>query len=161
MEAATVAQKKDGEDGHQKQHPNLLRRFGRANADMLRQTRQVVPPAQQEGLDTFLGIHAPVMLGSESCGKLSDLTGELTGAGLIHKPGQRFSQAGALPGNPRADQKSDQSQPNQKQEVNNRDRPDTAADQLLQSLHRGINQVGKKNGKEEENQRPPRCIEEA
>jgi hypothetical protein len=38
---------------------------------------------------------------------------------------------------------------------------DAAADELLQSPHRGINKVGKKNGEEEENQRSPRRIEKA
>src|SRR5260370_4438555 len=151
MEAATVAQKKNGEDGYQKQHPNLLSRFGGSNADMLRQARQVIPATYQEGLDTFLCLTAPVVLGSESCGQLADLAGELAGAGLIHQPGQRLSQAGALPGNPRPDQKSDQPQATKKQEANDRDRPDAAVDQFLQSFHRGINQVGKKNGKQEEN----------
>jgi len=47
-----------------------------------------------------------VVLASESCGELADLPRELAGAGLIHQPGQRLSQAGALPGNPRADQKN-------------------------------------------------------
>jgi hypothetical protein len=33
--------------------------------------------------------------------------------------------------------------------------------QLLQSLHRRINEVGKKNGEKEENQRSPHRIEKA
>ena len=102
-----------------------------------------------------------MVLASESCGELADLARELAGAGLIHKPRQRLSQAGALPGNPRADQKAEKPQSNQKQEVNDRDRPDAAADQFLQSLHCGINEVGKKNGEKEENQRSPRRVEKA
>src|ERR1700687_579320 len=122
---------------------------------MLRQARQVLPATQQKGLNTFLGVSAPVVLASESRGELAELAGELAGAGLIHKPGQRLSQARALPGNPRTDQKSNQSQPNEKHEVNNRDRPDAAANQFLQSLDCGINKVGKKNGEQEQNQRSP------
>ena len=37
METAPIAQKKNGEDRHQKKQPHLLRRFGRAYADVLRQ----------------------------------------------------------------------------------------------------------------------------
>ena len=161
MEAAAVAQKENGKNRHQKQHPHILRRLGRANTDALRQTRQLFPATQQETLNTFLGIFAPAVLASEPCRKLADLAGELPAAGLIHKSGQRLSQAGALPGNPRAYKKTRQSQTNQKQKVNDRDCPDPAADQFLQSLHCGINEVGKKNGEKEENQRAPRRIEKA
>ena len=101
------------------------------------------------------------MLASESRGELADLARELAVAGLIHKPGQRLSQASALPGNPRPDQKTEEHQSNQKQKVNDGDRPDAAVDQFLQSLHCGINEVGKKNGEKEDNQRSPRRIEKA
>jgi len=161
METAPVAQKKNGEDGHQKKQPHLLRRFSRADADVLRQAGQVFPATQQKTLNTFLGVNAPVVLASESGGELADLARELAGAGLIHKPGQRLSQTSALPGNPRPYQKTEKHQSNQKQKVNDGDRPDAAADQFLQSLHCGINEIGKKNGEEEENQRSPRRIQKA
>src|SRR5260370_32591092 len=107
MEAAPIAQKKNGKDRYQKEHPHWLRRFGRAKADMLRQARQVSPATHQEALNTFLGRGAPAVLTSDPCGELGDLAGELAGAGLIHQLGQRRSQAGALPGNPRADKKTE------------------------------------------------------
>ena len=102
-----------------------------------------------------------MVLASESCSELADLARELAGAGLIHEPGQRLSEACALPGNPRADQKTEEYQSNQKQKVNDRDRPNAAADQFLQSLHCWVNEVGKKNGEKEENQCSPRCVEKA
>ena len=96
---------------------------------------------------------------SDPRGNLADLAGELAGAGLIHKPRQRLSQPGALPGNPGADEKAEHHQAEEKQKVNDCDRPDAAADQSLQSSHAGINEIGKENGEKEENQRPPRRIE--
>ena len=54
--------------------------------------------------------------------------------------------------------KPDTPRPTSKQQVNDRDRPDAAADQFLQPLYGGINEIGKKNGKEEENQRASRRI---
>jgi len=56
---------------------------------------------------------------------------------------------------------SDQRQPNEKKEVDDRNRPNPAADKFLQTLDCGINKVGKKNGEKEENQRAPRRIEKA
>src|SRR4029077_17833073 len=116
---------------------------------------------QQKPLNTFLRVNAPIVLASESRRELPDLARELAGAGLIHKPGQRLPQASALPGNPRPYQKTEEHQSNQKQKVNDGDRPDAAADQFLQSLHRGIDEIGKKNGEEEQNQRSPRRIQKA
>ena len=38
MKAATIAQEKNGQDRHQKQHPHLLCRLGCAKGDALRQS---------------------------------------------------------------------------------------------------------------------------
>src|SRR5208337_1411624 len=107
----------------------------------------------------FLGSRAPAVLAPKSGSQLADLARELAATGFIHKSGQRFSQARALPGDPRTDQETEHPQTNEKQEVNDGDRPDAAADQFLQALDGGINEIGKKNGKEEENQRASRRIE--
>ena len=115
----------------------------------------------QKTLNTFLGVFGPAVFFSDLRGELADLAGELAGAGLIHKYRQRLSEAGALPGNPRADKKAEQSQTKEKQEVNDGDRPDAAVDQFLQSPHRRINEVGKENGEQEKNQGSPRRIEKA
>ena len=127
MKAAAIAQKKNGQDRHQKQYPHFLCRFRRAHADALRQASQVIPATCQENLNTFLGLCAPAVFASDSCGELADLAGDLAGAGLVHKSGQRRSQAGALPGNPRAHKKAKQPETNQQQEVNDGDRPGAAA----------------------------------
>ncbi len=112
-------------------------------------------------MNTFSGRIAPATLASYPFGKLADLAGELAAAGLIHQFGQLCSQAGALPRNPRAHKKPEHTQTDEKQKVDNRDPPDAAVDQLLQPPHCGINEVGKKNGEQEENQRSPRRIEKA
>ena len=115
----------------------------------------------QKNLNALLGVFGPAVFFSDLRGELADLAGELAGAGLIHKYGQRLPEAGALPGNPRADKKAEHRQSKDKQEVNDGDRPDAAADQFLQSSHCRINEVGKENGEKEKNQGSSRRIEKA
>jgi len=66
-----------------------------------------------------------------------------------------------LPGNPRADKKAEHGQSDKKQKINDADRSDAAADELLQSPHRGINQIGKENGEKKQNQRSSRGVQKA
>ena len=75
----------------------------------------------------LLGRVAPAVLAANPLGNLADLAGELASAGFIHETGELTSQAGALPGNAGADQKTEEAQGQQKQNVNDSDRPGAAA----------------------------------
>jgi hypothetical protein len=101
------------------------------------------------------------MFVSDSFGKLADLAGELTGAGLIYQSRQRRSQAGALPGNPGSDKKPENRQSDHKKKVDDSDCPNPSVDNLFQSSHRRVNEVGEENGEKKKNQGSPRRIEKA
>ena len=65
MKVAAIAQKKNGQDGHQKQHPDFFRRLRRAHAGALRQVSQISATADQKTLYTLLGLIAPATLVSK------------------------------------------------------------------------------------------------
>jgi hypothetical protein len=56
-----------------------------------------------------------------------------------------------LPSDPRADQKTEKPEANEKQEVNSGNGPRAASEQLLQPAHGGINEISKKYGEQKEN----------
>src|ERR1700723_873460 len=99
------------------------------------------------------------MLVADFFGKLIDLAGELSHACLVHKPGQRLTQARTLPGYPWPHQKTEYRQTDYQQEVNDRDRPHSAVDKLFQSCHGGIDEGGEEKREGEDDQSPGRGIE--
>ena len=104
---------------------------------------------------------APAVLLADRSDELADLARDLAAAGLVHQDGQAFPEAGTLPADSGTGKKNKQSQCDQQQEIDDSDGARTAADQLLDASHRGINEVRKQDGKQKKNERAPRGIKKA
>ena len=76
-------------------------------------------------------------------------------------PGNDCSQASALPGYSWAHQQAEQAQAHEQQNVDDRYCPGTAVEEFFQAAGCGIDEVGKKNGEQEEEQRAARGVDEA
>src|ERR1019366_2616959 len=97
MEYIPIAQKKNGQNRHQKQHPKLLRGFGGSETDPLGEVRQIFAVIVDKTLNAGLRGCTPAMLGTDAGRKLADLARDLAITGFLRESGQCFCKTRALP----------------------------------------------------------------
>ena len=98
MEYLSIAQEKDGQNGHEEQDPDFLHRLCRAHADALREVRQIFPVVVKKTLNARLRGRTPAMLLADAGYEFADLPRNLAAAGLLHQSGQSFRQAARFGG---------------------------------------------------------------
>src|SRR5215467_9197158 len=126
MKIRAVTQEEDGEDWHQEQDPDLLRRLGYADANALGKFREFLPMAQQKFLNSGLRVVAPAML-------LAEIFCNLAGANLLHKSRESFAEASALSRDARTNVEHKERKARQQKQVDDRNSATTATHELLQS----------------------------
>ena len=82
-ESASIFEEEDGEYRDHKEQPGLLGDVGHAQADALRQLRDLIAVADQERLRQVSGLGVPAVLGAQ-------LLRDLTGTQLGEKQGERL-----------------------------------------------------------------------
>src|ERR1039458_225905 len=97
MEYIPIAQKKDGQNRHQKQHPKLLRGFGGSQTDPLGEVRQIFAVMVEKTLNAGLRRCTPAMLRANAGRELADLARDLAITGFLRESGQCFCKTRALP----------------------------------------------------------------
>lgn len=161
MKVAAIPQEEDRENGDEKQYPDLLDRLGGTNSDALGELLQVLAAAEQKTEDPPLGIGAPAVLVSDTGSELADLARKLAVRRLIHKTGKRLAEPCALTSDSGTNEKSEHAQAEQKEQINNGDRPNAAADDFFQAKNSRVDQIGKENGEKEEDESTASGVEKS
>src|SRR5208282_238808 len=138
-EGPSVFQKKDRQQGHDKEKPGLFGDVGDAQAGALRQLRDFVAVAGQERLHQFGAVLAPAMF-------LAELVGDVAGAELGEQVGQRFSQPRAFAGNLRTYEDEENHDQGDQQNVDHGNGPSAPAQEFLQTIDHRTHQVGEEDG---------------
>jgi len=156
-----VAQEKDGQNWHKEQHPQLLCGLSRPHTYPLGEGSQIFPVVVEKTLNARLRGRTPAMLRAEAGCKLSNLARDLSIAGLLHQPGKSLSEASTLPADSgtSADKKQTDSQQEQNIDYGNCACP--SAHKFFKTPDCWVDEVREENSEQEQNQGPPRSVEEA
>jgi len=158
IEVVAVTEKEDGDDGHEKEHPQFLGGFGDAHTDALREGVEVLAMRGEKALNADLRGYAPSVLSANAGGELADLARDLTCAGFVHQAGKRFGEPSALAADPRTSEESKQTESDEQEKINSGDGAGARADELLQANDRRINEIGKEDGEEKQDQGAARGV---